>query len=67
MSNVRPDSSQGEVGEIKQRPFDLSQTQSLSEDLDSNLLLEKKTAAPSCKGDVSCLSITVIQRLLESR
>lgn len=65
-SKPKPDSSQGEAGEMERRPFDLSQTQSPSEGLDRNLLLEKKTATPSQKGGVSCLSITVIQRLLES-
>lgn len=66
MNKARPDSSQGQVGEMERRPFDLIQTRSPSEDLDSNLLLEKKTAVPSSQKGVSCLSFTGIQRHLET-
>lgn len=64
MNKGRPDSSQ--EAEVERRSFDLLQTHSALDDLDSNLLLKRKTAAPSRKGGVSCLSITVTQRHLES-
>lgn len=65
MNKGSPDSSQ-EAEKMERRSFDLLQTHSALDDLDSNLLLKRKTAAPSRKGGVSCLSITVTQRHLES-